>query len=295
MDWEVRKMNNKGNITLEISVILIILLMVTGIVLSLNEISTEKIVKQTENEHIQTLLEESVDNLINNPGNPPNWEVNKKGTPGLAIVNEEGQVIPNSVSYTKLLVMGSDYNKFVTKVLFNSKIKTSIELIPQESGISSVKIGNGEPSNNIHSVNRMVKCDFFKKYVLKDFQNDGKCNHNHDQNSHSCDYFKVFKGNLRAFDYYLLVDEEEKNDLNYYMGSTRLVKDKSWETIRSGEIYLNDKINFYDDSNAIVFIHFDKPDAKALLVQIPKRFDEEHLNYDYFRTNDCELILKGWY
>ena len=96
--------------------------------------------------------------------------VNKKGTPGLAIVNEEGEVIPNSVSYAKLLAMGSDYNKFVTKTLFNSKIKTSIELIPKESSISSVKIGNDESSNNIHSVNRMVKCDFFKKYVLKDFQ-----------------------------------------------------------------------------------------------------------------------------
>ena len=131
-------MDNKGNVTLEIGVIIIILLMVMGIVLSLNEISTEKIVSQSENEHIQTLLEESVVNLINNPGTPPNWEVNKKGTPGLAIVNEEGQVIPNSVSYAKLLAMGSDYNKFVTKTLFNSKIKTSIVLIPKESSISSV-------------------------------------------------------------------------------------------------------------------------------------------------------------
>ena len=288
-------MDNKGNVTLEIGVIIIILLMVMGIVLSLNEIRTEKIVRQSENEHIQTLLEESVVNLINNPGTPPNWEVNKKGTPGLAIVNEEGQVIPNSVSYAKLLAMGSDYNKFVTKNLFNSKIKTSIELIPKESSISSVKIGNDESSNKIHSVNRMVKCDFFKKYVLKDFQNDGKCNRNHDQNSHSCDYFKVFKGNLRAFDYYLLIDEDEKYDLNYFMGSTRLVKDKSWEPVRYDEIYLNNKIEFYDDTSAIIFIHFDKPNAKAVLVQLPKRFDENNINYDYFRTNDCEFILKAWY
>ena len=191
--------------------------------------------------------------------------------------------------------MGSDYNKFVTKNLFNSKIKTSIELIPKESSISSVKIGNDESSNNIHSVNRMVKCDFFKKYVLKDFQNDGKCNRNHDQNSHSCDYFKVFKGNLRAFDYYLLIDEDEKYDLNYFMGSTRLVKDKSWEPVRYDEIYLNNKIEFYDDTSAIIFIHFDKPNAKAVLVQLPKRFDENNINYDYFRTNDCEFILKAWY
>ena len=105
----------------------------------------------------------------------------------------------------------------------------------------------------------------------------------------------MFKGNLRAFNYYLLIDEDEKYDLEYFMGSTRLVKDKSWETVRTDEIYLNNKIEFYDDSSAIIFIHFNKPDAKALLVQVPKRFDENYLSYDYFRTNDCEFILKGWY
>ena len=288
-------MDNKGSITIEIAIALIIILMIVGIILSINEISTQKIVKQGENEHIETFIEEAVVNLINNPGTPDNWEVNKKGTPGLAIVNEEGQVIPNSVSYAKFIALGSDYEKFATKILFNSKIKTSMELIPHESSISSVKIGSSENSNNVHSVNRLVKCDFFKKYVIKDFQNEGKCNLNHDQNSHSCNYFKVFKGNLRASDYYLLVDDDEKYNLNYFIGSTRLVKDKSWELVTSDKIYLNEKINFYDDSNAIVFIHFNKPQAKAFLVSVPKSFDINKLNYDYFKTNNCEFILKAWY
>lgn len=288
-------MDNKGSITIEIAIALIIILMIVGIILSINEISTQKIVKQGENEHIETFIEEAVVNLINNPGTPDNWEVNKKGTPGLAIVNEEGQVIPNSVSYAKFIALGSDYEKFATKILFNSKIKTSMELIPHESSISSVKIGSSENSNTVHSVNRLVKCDFFKKYVIKDFQNEGKCNLNHDQNSHSCNYFKVFKGNLRASDYYLLVDDDEKYNLNYFIGSTRLVKDKSWELVTSDKIYLNEKINFYDDSNAIVFIHFNKPQAKAFLVSVPKSFDINKLNYDYFKTNNCEFILKAWY
>lgn len=288
-------MNNKGNISIEIGIVLIIILMIIGTVLSLSEISTQKITKQSENEHIQTFIEETAVNLINNPGTPDNWEVNKKGTPGLAIVNEEGQIIPNSISYTKFMTLGSDYEKLATKLLFNSKIKSSMELIPHESSISSVKIGNDETSNIIHSVNRIVKCDFFKKYVLKDFQNEGSCNHNHDQNSHSCNYFKTFKGNLRASNYYLLIDEEEKYDLKYFIGSTRVVKEKSWETVISSEIYLNDKIDFYDDTSAIVFIHFNHPKAKALLVSVPKTFDKNKLNYDYFRTNECEFILKVWY
>lgn len=44
-----------------------------------------------------------------------------------------------------------------------------------------------------------------------------------------------------------------------------------------------------------MFIHFNKKDVKALLVCVPKDFDKSKLNYDYFRTNNCEFILKGWY
>ena len=59
-------------------------------------------------------------------------------------------------------------------------------------------------------------------------------------------------------------------------------------------IYLNDKIEFYDDNSAVVFVHLDKAHPKALLVSVPKNFDENFLEYDYFRTNECELTLKAW-
>ena len=63
----------------------------------------------------------------------------------------------------------------------------------------------------------------------------------------------------------------------------------------SDEICINDKISFYDDTSAVVFIHFDKPNVKAVLVSVPKNFKMYNLNYDYFRTNDCDLILKAWF
>ena len=113
-------MDCRGNITIEIAVVLIIILMIVGIILSINEISTQKIVKQGENEHIETFIEETVVNLINNPGTPNNWEVNKKGTPGLAIINEEGQVIPNSVSYTKFICIIQEYKNHTNYFTQNS-------------------------------------------------------------------------------------------------------------------------------------------------------------------------------
>jgi hypothetical protein len=63
----------------------------------------------------------------------------------------------------------------------------------------------------------------------------------------------------------------------------------------SDVIYLNDKFDFYDDDSAVVFVHLDKPHPKALLVSVPKNFDKDFLEYDYFRTNECEFVMKAWY
>ncbi|WP_405290279.1 hypothetical protein [Methanobrevibacter sp.] len=286
---------NRGNAVVEVAIVLIIIIMISGIVLNASELLTNKAIKSTETENTETLINEFVDNLVNNPGVPDNWEKYGKGTPGLAIINEEGEVIPNSVSYSKFIALKNNYKKLVDKKSFNSKIKTSLELIPQESSISSVKIGNENENGDVFSVNRVVKCDFYKKFVIAEFKNGGKCNHRHDQDTHSCNNFKVFKGNLKKFNYYLLIDPEEKKDLEYIIDTTRVVKERYWETPGSDNINLNDKINFYDDTSAVVFIHFNKPHVKAVLVSVPKNFKMHDLNYDYFRTNDCSLILKAWY
>lgn len=276
---------------IEIGIILIILLLITGAVLTFSEDMTGKVTKTQESKHFETLTSEIVDNLINNPGEPENWEEYEKGTPGLAIVNENGEVIPNSVSYFKFMALSNNYKKMVYEKLFGSRLKSSMELIPLESSISSVKIGDEISSDDIYSVNRLVKCDFYKKYVLKDFQNPGKCNHNHDQKSDSCNYFKIFKGNLKKSDYYLLIGDE---DLNYFIDTTQENTGENWQVPYSKTVYLNDIIDFsYDDTSEVVFVHLDKPQARAVIVSLPKNFDKNHLNYDYFRTNECEFILRA--
>ena len=288
-------MDNRGNIVIEVAIVLIVILMIAGIVLNLSENITQKAVKATERENTELMISEVIDNLINNPGVPQNWNEYKKGTPGLAIVNEHDEIIPNSVSYEKFSTLGKNYKKLVSEKIFGSKVKTSMELIPKSSGISSVKIGDNSKSENIYSVNRLVKCDFFKKFVIKDFKNEGKCNHGHKQNSHSCNYFKIFKGNLKKTNYYLIINKDEKIGLQYMVDTTRVVKARFWESPSSEIIYLNDKINFYDDTSAVVFVHFNKANAKAVLISTPKTFKINDLNYDYFTTNECNLILKAWY
>ena len=289
------KMDNRGSMMIEIAIVLIILLLIIGIILTSFESTADKIVTEQEKENIEMLLTETVDNLINNPEMPENWFENEKGTIGLAIVNEGGEVIPNSVAYSKFAALGNNYKKLVTEKVFNSKIKSSMELIPQESSISSVKIGSTEDASNVFSVNRLVKCDFYKGYVIRDFESEGKCNHDHSQSSYSCNYFKIFKGNLKSSDYYLLVDDGEIYHLKYRVDTTGDGDENPWKTTTSESIFINDEIDFHDDSSAIVFVHFDKANTNALLVSVPKDFDREKLKYDYFRTNDCQFILKAWH
>ena len=280
---------------IEIGLILIMLLVIFGVILNSYENSQQKILKEAEVNNMEKLTSEIIDNLINNPGVPNNWNEYSKGTPGLAIVNEDNQTIPNSVSYAKLIALGNNYDKLVFKNLFDYQLHTSMELQPLESTISSVKIGELEDGENIFSITRLVKCDFYKNYVLKDFQIQGTCNKQHDQTKHSCNYFKIFKGNLKNSDYYLLIDNTEKNDISYIIGSTRVVKDQYWKTAVTESIYLNNEIEFYEDTSAVVFIHLDKPKPNALLVSVPKNFDKNLLEYDYFRTNECQFILTAWY
>ena len=280
---------------IEIGIILVILLVIFGVILTSVENTSEKVISEVEANNMEKLVSEVVDNLINNPGVPDNWNEYGKGTPGLAIVNDGGKTVPNSVSYAKLTALGNDYKKLVYERLLSSKVHTSMELIPQESSISSVKIGENKIGEEIFSLTRIVKCDFYKSYVLKDFQNEGKCNKHHPQDEYSCNYFKIFKGNVKKSDYYLLIDDSATYDLKYIVDTTRVVKAKPWKTSISDTIYLNNEIEFYDDTSAIVFVHLDNPDAKAVLVSVPKNFNKEFLNYDYFRTNECQLIFKAWY
>ena len=98
---------------IEIGIILIVIVMIFGVILTSVENSTEKVMKAEEINNMEKLSSETLDYLINNPGVPDNWNEYGKGTPGLAIVNVDGQTIPNSVSYAKLIALGENYEDTV--------------------------------------------------------------------------------------------------------------------------------------------------------------------------------------
>ena len=290
-------MDSRGNFTLEIVVTGIIIVLILGMISFALEASGDKLSKSVENQNIEKIISESCDNLINNPGIPQNWEDFKAKRVGLAIVNGEDNVVPNSVSYYKLVELGKDYDRLVEKGLFDNNFKSSMELVPYKTSISSVKIGESSEATNSYSVNRLVKCDFFKKYAVCDFSLEGKCNHNHNQDKYSCSYFKIFKNNLKTLDYYLLFDESEVNSVKYSYDTTHYKSFGEGITAAKTVVNLNDDLKntfSFNDSSSIVFVHLNKKDAKAVLVGVPKDFDKSKLSYDYFITQPCNFIIKAW-
>lgn len=62
-------MNEKGSVSTEILVVLIVILLIIGITAKFSEITLDKLATSTENENIELLLSQSADNLINNNRN----------------------------------------------------------------------------------------------------------------------------------------------------------------------------------------------------------------------------------
>ena len=123
-----------------------------------------------------------------------------------------------------------------------------------------------------------------------------KCNQNHKQNEYSCNYLKIFNGNLKSSDYYLLFDESEKNNIEYSIDTTHF-KSKDMKRVTNTKIYLNNELKStfeMNESSSIVFIHMNKKNAKAVLISVPKDFDRSKLNYNYFTTQTCEFTIRAW-
>lgn len=288
-------MDEKGSISSEIIIVLMIIIMIAGVIVNFTQTSNEKLSESIEANNFEKLTVEISDKLINNPGNPINWNELKRPlniNPGLAIVNEDNKTIPNSVSYFKLIKLGEYYDELINKKIFDDTMKSSISLTPLNSRVPAVNIGSEIFSNNIFTVERHVQCDFFKKYVVKSFQEESICNNNH--KDYSCNYFKVFRSNLYTSDYYLLVDDFSKNNLYWALDST-YYHNYFPSPLTSNKIYLNPYIesNLILDNSAVIFIHLNKKDVNGVIVAVPKEFDESKLYYDYFRTNECQFLLKA--
>lgn len=285
--------DNKGMMTGEIIILLILIILIFGIIANFTEKTNDKITEKISSENIDKKAIEFCDNLINNPGTPKNWQELKNKNNiiiGLALVDENNASVVNSIDYSKLMALSADYDKLVNKKVFDEQYKSSIILTPLTGNVPKIQLGDDDLKNPI-TVNRIVSCDFFKKYQINSFKKDGECNQYH-ITTHSCNHFKVFKSWLKKMDYYLLFDKNSYKDYYWSIDSTQIIGIA--KKADSEKIYLNPTIDgkIFLVNNGIMFIHINQENPKAIVVAVPKNFDKNKLYYDYFVPTQCNLKIQ---
>ena len=340
----------------ELLLSIILLIFIIGVVANLSDGLNEKILSEEEISSLEAIAIESSDYLLNNPGNPENWEddeglkngiVSKNIIPGLAIKNknvENGEffdesasdemIMSNAISYNKLIKIKNNYDSLVDRNLFNDSVISSMAIYPLNSEIRPIEMGydfddenDNVNDNNIVTVNRTVKCDFYSNFVVynfndfelfgDDYNKDMFCNHDTNPNltNHSndgrtlwlCKSFRVYKESLDEYNYYLISDESVKNTGTYWILESLNRTNENKEMLNQEVIDLNPFLmeDLENSSDEIYSIHFNVPknranDFKTVLVAIPKNMTDvlisnDGLNYDYFRVQDVNFVLKAGY
>ena len=340
----------------ELLLSIILLIFIIGVVANLSDGLNEKILSEEEIASLEAIAIESSDYLLNNPGNPENWEeddglkngiVSKNIIPGLAIKNknvENGEfysesasdemIMSNEISYNKLIKIKNNYDSLVDRNLFNDSVISSMAIYPLNSEIRPIEMGydfddenDNVNDNNIVTVNRTVKCDFYSNFVVynfndfelfgDDYNKDMFCNHDSNPNltNHSnegkslwlCKNFRVYKESLDEYNYYLISDESVKDTGTYWILESINRTSENEKILIQEVIDLNPLLmeDLENSSDEIYSIHFNVPknranDFKTVLVAIPKNMTDvlisnDGLNYDYFRVQDVNFVLKAVY
>ena len=339
----------------ELLLSIILLIFIIGVVANLSDGLNEKMLSEEEILSLERIAIESSDYLLNNPGNPENWQedvgldngmVSKKIIPGLAIKNknvENGEfysesasdemIMSNAISYRKLIRIKNNYDSLVDGNLFNDSVRSSMAIYPLNSEIKPIEMGydfddedDNVNDNDIVTVNRTVKCDFYSGFVVYNFNdfelfgdnpNDDLCNHdsnpnltNHENDERSfwlCKNFRVYKESLDDYNYYLISDESVKNSGTYWILESLNRTDENKQILNEEVIDLNPFFmnDLENSSENIYSIHFNVlknriDDFKTVLVAIPKNMTDvlisnDEMNYDYFRVQDVNFVLKAGY
>ena len=340
----------------ELLLSIIVLIFIIGIIANLSDGLNEKMLTEEELSSLEAIAIESSDYLLSNPGNPENWEediglnngiVSKNIIPGLAIKNKnvdngeffdesasDEMIMSNAISYNKLIKIKNNYDSLIGCNLFNDSVKSSMAIYPLNSKIRPIEMGydfgnedDNVNDNDIVTVNRTVKCDFYSGFVVynfndfelygDDYNKDMFCNHDTNPNltNHSndgrylwlCKNFRVYKESLDEYNYYLISDESVKNSGTSWIleSLNRTSENKeilNQEVIDLNPFFLEDLEN---SSGEIYSIHFNVPknrvsDFKTVLVAIPNNMTDvlisnDELNYDYFKVQDVNFVLKTVY
>ena len=301
----------------ELLLSIILLLFIIAAIANLSDNLNEKILSEEEFNTLETIAIESSDYLLNNPGNPENWEdddgldngiVSRNIIPGLAVkkkIIDNGEfysesesdemIMSNSISYNKLMKVKNNYDELIGRNLLNGSYQSTMAIYPLKSKIGPLVMGNLDDNVNdinIAVVNRTVKCDYYSSFVLYNFNDfemidddnfeDEICNHdtNPDLTNHSNDGRSLWLcKNFRVY-------KKSLEDYNYYLISDESVKS-------SNSYWILESLNRTNDNKES--LNQEVIELNPFFINDMENSSEEiysiHFNVDKNHINDFKTLL----
>jgi len=241
----------------ELLLSIMLLLFIIAAIANLSDSLNEKVLSEEEFRTLESIAIESSDYLLNNPGNPENWEeddglnngiVSNNIIPGLAVKKKkidngefysesesDEMIMSNSISYNKLMKVKNNYDELIGRNLLNGSYQSSMAIYPLNSKIEPLAMGNLDDNvndNDIAVVNRTVKCDYYSSFVVYDFNDfelssddydDEICNHDTNPNltNHTNDERSLWLcKNFRIY-------KKSLEDYDYYLISDESIKNSN--------------------------------------------------------------------
>ena len=169
-----------------------------------------------------------------------------------------------------------------------------------------IEYNNSINNNNNNSNNNNNNNNLNELSISRNICNHETINNlNHSDNESYkwiCKEFKITKKDFEENNYFLFFSNASTNNGNYWIIDDISNISNSENPINNEKISLNNHFTsiFENKSSMIFYLHFkinknNLNDFNAVLVSIPKDIDENNLNIDYFKEQDCYFIMKTSY
>lgn len=311
---------------------LIIITVMLGVSANAMDLVNFQISDYSSEKFLERITADAATTLINTPGSPDKWEINNlsgyKITPGLAEVDSEGKIVPNTLSIKKIYGLQSAYSELMEGKITPHGTHSNVVIYPTDYSLNAIALNNETPPEDaveVAVVNRTVLCDFM---ILKTFitiNTSGSSsnsenrsfadvcphrtlklemehrNNNDDDPLWTCQYFRISQEDLNYTDFYIITDPKTLGGTaNQWIIDKPENMTNERQNFNSGPISINNKISqvLGQDKKAVLWLHVtftsSTPYFGVYLVGAPKGTPVENIKLEYINPRPCFFVLKVW-
>jgi len=308
MDKKEFILDNQGQaFTLDVMLALVIITIIIGISADAIDIASYKSADYLARFSMERVSNDAADMLIKTPGSPDNWEssiITHLTTPGLALIDLTGRIIPNTLSLKKINALKNNYTLLIDGKVLPHGVNSSLMIYPSNPSLSPIIIMNRSPENAVEVAvaNRTVIFDFLDIEAAV-YNNSTTICHNHVGLNWTCQYFNITRSELDSRNFYVITVPANigNNSSSWIIDRPATNSTGTERNFSSTPINVNEKISnlLGNDTKGVLWFHVRTPRNKdrnfnAYIVSVPKEVPKEHVSFN-LTPEPWFFVLSIWY